>query len=596
MEAGFHFLRPLWLLALIPGIWLLWRLYTARRGAARWEEACDPHLLPHLLVGGRGGDSPWPMRLVGLGWLLAALALAGPVIEKLPQPVFQAAGARVVVIDLSRSMMAGDLKPSRLVRARFKALTFLRRVKEGRTGLVGFAGHPYALAPLTEDAQTIAALVPALEPKLMPIQGSRPGKALTLAVEMLKQAGAPGGDVLLITDGMDDPTEAFQAAEALKAAGGRLLILGMGTAEGAPIPSQGGGFLKDDGGSILLARFDPAPFQTLARRGGGRYEGMTADDGDLDRLLAAAERLQVTEEAGGPSDFSTDLWREEGPWLLLPLLPLAALAFRRGWLGALFLSLLFGAAPAEALEWDDLWKTPDQRGEQALRAGDAKRAAELFADPQRQGGAYYREGDYEKAAEAFGRAEGAGARYNLGNALARQNRLDEALAAYEETLKKNPDHADAAFNRDLVKRLLEQQKEQQQENKEGEQGDEGDQEKEPDAGEGQQGEQGDEPPPEEEKAPGEQEEQSGEQEEQSGGKEQAGEELEESPAEEHEEEKSEREEGAPGEEEENGKKSDRTLDQWLRSIPDDPGGLLRNKILLEHRRRGYAVKESKRPW
>ncbi len=327
--AEFHFLRPYWLLMLIPLAWICWRLRRPAGDGGAWQQICDPHLLPHLLVRETGREDRWRLWLLGLGWLLAVLALAGPTWSQRPQPVFRNLEARIIVLDLSNSMAAADLKPSRLTRARFKVADMLTQWNEGLTGLVVFAGDAFTVSPLTHDNDTIAALLPVLGPELMPTQGSRVDLGLRKAAELLQQAGINRGEILLVADGDNDHQTLDIIAE-LNNQGYRISVLAVGTEAGAPIPVANGGFLKDAAGNIVVPRLDTAHLQSLSRAGGGRYALISADSTDLETLLInnSVNPLSASEQA----DRQTDSWREEGPWLVLILLPLAALAFRRGWL------------------------------------------------------------------------------------------------------------------------------------------------------------------------------------------------------------------------------------------------------------------------
>lgn len=466
-----HFLRPLWFLALAPLPWLLWRLRRLDSGAAAWQGLVDAHLLPHLLVGADARIRRLPLVLLACGWLLGVTALAGPVWARLPQPLYQAQGQRVIVLDLSPDMDAQDLAPSRLGRARFEILDLLAAAEEGQTALLAYGAEPFLVSPLTGDSATIAAQVTDLATALLPVKGAkRTDLALAEAGELLKRADRLTGDIILITA---DPErlEAVRAMAAqLRDQGYRTSVLGLGTDQGAPIPLAGGGFQTDEQGVIRLSRLQPEPLRAIAAAGGGRYVALTADDADTRALLPAAGRdgdpLEREEDA------RADQWREEGPWLLMALLPLAALAFRRGWLSppTLLLGLCLAWVPppaAQAFGWADLWWRPDQQGARSLAAGDPQEAAARFARPDWRAAAQYQAGDFDQAATTLADQTGAEADYNRGNALAHAGKLREAAAAYERTLAEAPDHADARFNRDLVQRLLaEQEKAESQESSE----------------------------------------------------------------------------------------------------------------------------------
>jgi Ca-activated chloride channel homolog len=472
-----HLLRPEWLLALVPGLILLVLLWRRPAGAQVWRRVVDAHLLPHLLVGADRSVRPLSLWLLGLGWLLAALALAGPAWERIAQPVFGSGAARVLLLDLSPSMNAADLRPSRLARARFEILDLLTASDEGQSALLAFGPEPFVVSPLTLDAKTIASQVPQLTTDLIPVPGARDtARALRAAGELLERAAAPGGDIVLVTDGVGDMAAARLAAQALEAGGHRVSVLAVGTREGAPVPAgaDGGasGFVTDSEGGVRIDRLPEVDLRELARLGNGRYVEAQAGDADTRALLAAAApNARMTEE---PSLLS-DQWREEGPWLLLALLPFAALAFRRGWLVPVLACLLIlPPSPGWAFQWpeqwSDLWWRPDQQAARHFSAGENAEAAERFRDPAWQAAASYRAGDYARALAALSNAPDPDADYNSGNALARLGRLDEAIAAYERALERDASHEDARHNLDLLKSIRDQQQESGREDGDGEAG------------------------------------------------------------------------------------------------------------------------------
>ncbi len=459
MPHDFHFLNPEWFLALLPLAAILWAASRQGAGHNAWQRVVDRQLLPYLLME-RGGAARWlPLALAGAGWLAAVIALANPTFERRPVPAVRPEAARVVVLDLSRSMDAADLKPTRLTRARYKVADILERSRDGQVGLVAFAGDAFVVAPLSDDADTLLGMLEALSTEVMPVRGSRPDLALTKAGEILDQAGVRGGEVILVGDDPGDE-RAREAAAALAQAGRSLSVIGVGTEEGAPVPGA-----RDPEGRPALARLDPSGLAALALAGGGDYAPLSADGSDLDRVLHRQTGPAQPRAQAGQTE--ADQWDGLGPWIALGLLPLGALAFRRGWLlgAVLALTLTQGAltpSPALALGWDDLWQRRDQQAAAALAAGDAQRALDLAEQPGQRGTASYRLGDYQAAAAAFAGAGGADADYNRGNALALDGRLEDAIAAYDAALKREPGMADAEYNKARVEELLKQQQQQQE--------------------------------------------------------------------------------------------------------------------------------------
>jgi len=620
----FHFLRSEWLWGLVPlfGLFVL----VARRGttAQVWESVCDTHLLPHLLVGTEGARRCIPLVLLGLCWTLAVFALAGPVWSQLPQPVFRAESGLVMILDLSRSMDAQDVAPSRLTRAKHKILDILKARKEGQTGLVVYAGESFVVSPLTDDANTMVTLVQSLETDLMPLQGSRADLALQKAHELLKHVGPASGDLLLLTDDEGD-SATLKVVEELRGQGRRVSVLGVGTVDGAPIP-ESGGFLKDQDGAIVIPKLDIPSLQGIARVGGGRYATLTVDDQDINRVLPSGMSPK-TLSASNSKQRTTNLWREEGPWFVLLLLALALPAFRVGWLGMLVAFMLIPQV-SEAFSWENLWFRPDQQGAQALERGAPEDAAALFQDPVWKGIAHYRAGKYQEAEKAFSTVDTPEGHYNRGNALANLGRYEEALASYQTTITQEPHHADARHNMEIIKKLF--QKKQSSPKQEGQRSQQSKSfsSKEKNAGEDVRSE-----GKESAHASDTTSEQSGS--EKGGsqkGKLEEPEQLAESESDhsttsnqsekdqktteknvaretqepdsskadqfeqsmssasvikdkpEDQAEQSEVASAGPGEQTSEKQKSEQALQQWLRRIPDDPGGLLRRKFLLEHQR------------
>jgi Ca-activated chloride channel family protein len=557
-----HFIRPYWLLLLPLVILLPWLWKRTRRPSGDWKRVCDPHLLRWLSVTQAGrAERRGGHWLAGAALLISILALAGPSWQKLPDSSFSARDARVIVLDLSRSMLAEDLRPNRLTRARFRLADLLEMTDEGQVGLVGYAGDAYVVSPLTSDMNTVANLLPALRPDIIPVAGSRANRALELAASLLERAGLNRGEILLVSDSADSA----DAARARDLANDGIItsVLAVGTTEGAPIPS-GGGFVSDRSGNVVIARLDRTSLQAVADAGGGIYTelGTSAAGSSLWQEQGASD-FTLREEALG------ERWKDAGPWLVLLLLPLGVTGFRRGLLFVLPLVILPGLSWSPSVSadwWDGTWRNKDQQAYQALRADDAEKAAALAIDPDLSGEAWYRSGEHANALEAWAQLNSADAHYNRGNTLAHLEEYEAAIKAYDEALAIEPDMEDAIKNRALLEQMKQQQEQEGEDGESGE-GESSEEQQEGDSSEQSEGEQGEE---------GEQqEEQEGDQSE-------------------------EQTEGETGEEE--GEQVDyseawseedaQAMEQWLRRIPDDPGGLLRRKFRNQHQRRGAPQDET----
>ncbi|NOY14559.1 MAG: VWA domain-containing protein [Deltaproteobacteria bacterium] len=603
----FHFLRPLWFLSLPVLLTLLWLLWQRQLRSRSWQDVCDPALLPHLLLGRSQRRANWPLWLLLTALLLTVTALAGPTWRKLPQPLFRQQSALVICIDLSRSMLAADLKPNRLVRAKLKIQDILRQRREGQTALVAFAGDAFALTPLTDDRRTITALLKSLEPGLMPVQGSAPGRALELGAKLLHQAGLKQGTLLLVTDD-DRPLTAMKVARQLRKQGLQLQVLGVGTPQGAPIPLAGGGFYKDRAGNLVLPGLNEAGLRQLAEAGGGAYRRISIDDSDFHTLLADLQSHRL-DHAEAARNRSGDRWQEAGIWLLWPLALLASCAFRRGWL-VIFVLLLLTPAPAKALSWQDLWQRPDQQAGAEFTAGRYAAAAGRFEDPRWKASALYRAGRYPEALKALPKPQTGDDWYNRGNTLARSGKLAEAIKAYDQSLKLKPGDEDTLTNRKLVEQARQQQQKQKSQS-ERQQGDnqQAGTNKPQATGKNQPGKNGnagqdkdklsnsDRPakgeqppagkPPESPKDRSAQADNAQSRSAPQGRGQKSASNLEQRQS--QEQQAAAAAENAPPSAEE------REMRRRLQAIPDDPGGLLRRKFLYQYRNRGQQL-ETDRPW
>ncbi|HEX5636527.1 MAG TPA: VWA domain-containing protein, partial [Gammaproteobacteria bacterium] len=456
--ANFHFLRPEWFYALIPLAILALLLLRRKLLSRNWQSVIDPKLMPYVLIGKAGKQSYWPVILLTVAGVMTIIAQAGPVWQRLPQPVYKQQSAMVIALDLSSSMDAEDIKPSRLQRAQYKLRDLLALRHEGQTALVVYANAAFTVTPLTDDTNTIATMIPSLSTNMLPAQGNNTEAALTKSVELLKNAGVKDGDILLITDDIDISSDIFSSVHQQ---GYRVSILGIGTTDGAPIARSNGDFIKDNQGGIVISKLDASRLAEAARHGGGRYSNLATDERDIKYLLDAASvnRLQGNNKL---TEMKTDTWHEQGPWLLWLVIPLAALAFRKGYVAVLLLFILPLPQPAQAISWDELWKNNNQRAADELAQNNPQTAAELFKDPQWQAAAHYRAGNFDQAVQALADINHTDAHYNRGNALAKLGKINEAINAYDEALKLDPKNEDAAYNKE---QLLKQQQQQKNNNK-----------------------------------------------------------------------------------------------------------------------------------
>ncbi len=556
MPSEFIFLRPWWLLLIPVGILLAYA--AARTGRDNWRQVCDRALLPELTVIGDRVSTRLVWFLVLIGWLLATIALAGPAWERHQSARYDRVDAMVIVFDLSRSMGSSDIQPSRLERARYKALEVVEALQGKSVGLVAFAGDAFDVAPISDDIGTIVHLLQSLQIRMMPVQGSQASLGLRKAQQLLENSEHQRGSIVLLTDGVDE--SASSAAIDLREKGYRLSVIAVGTQAGSPINLEDGDFLKNAAGEFVVSPVDYGALAELAELGGGLFSLVSEpfSESILQSIHFGDGSLQLAEE----DRFRAD-WNDHGPWFLLALLPLVALCFRRGWILALIVLLPLGAQEARALEWQDLWQRADQRAAAAVQRQDYD-DTRLRDHPEWNGIALYRQDKFEEAALAFSYADDQFAKFNTGNALARSGNLQSAIEQYEAALQIDPEFEDAKFNLDLVRKALRQQPRQSA------RGDSSNDSEDRSDGDVQQAAEPERMAPDGERS------ESGE-----------GDQKDEPRDEDNQLARSESDAEA---------EQKQLMEQWLRVIPDDPAGLLRRRFYYEYRERDPVQRQSTVAW
>lgn len=465
----FHFLRPWWLLGLMPAVLLVWAVRRRGDVRRRWRETIAPHLLDALMLGERRRLALRPVHLTALLLALGAVALAGPSWRQERPPFLDDKAPLAIAVDLSPSMDAVDVTPTRLERAKLKIKALLARRDGGRTALYAYAGSTHLVLPLTDDASLLQTFADALQTRIMPVPGRDMAQALRVIDADLKREPVPG-TILFLTDAVDP---AAAAAFRAQAGSGRSqpVVLALGTAQGGPLRNAAGGFVEQDGARIF-ARLDVKALERFGDDSGVPVATFTPDSDDdvawvQRHVQSHLERMQAGDRTR---------WKDEGWWLVAPIALLAMLWFRKGWTvrwsAGLLLALALATPPearaqssapatqASAVRpWRfvDLWLTHDQQGRRAFEQGDFARAATLFDDPMWRGIAQYRAGQYAQAVQSFARVDSAQADYNQGNALARQGQYQQAAARYRQALRRQPQWPAAAANLALMEKLQAQQ-------------------------------------------------------------------------------------------------------------------------------------------
>lgn len=301
----FHFLRPWWLLTILPLLGLLWFLWRQSPRLEAWAAVCDGHLLKHLVQSKGQGRRHLALSSLFISILCMIISISGPTWSRLPVPSYQQIQPRVLVLDMSEAMLAQDLAPDRLTRAKFKLHDLFKRRDVGQFGLVVYTGEPFVVSPLTDDAQTIDALLSSLSPDIMPVEGQHLEAALEEAGQLLANAGYKQGQILVLTG----ETPSLAAIEVAKTLAAKQIYTSV-------MP-------------ILASKVSSSLFKNLASAGQGQLVPFSDTSDDLEQWLknsTGEEQYWLSRENDIP------MWRDEGRWFLIPALILLLPVYRRGWL------------------------------------------------------------------------------------------------------------------------------------------------------------------------------------------------------------------------------------------------------------------------
>ena len=582
IETEFHFLRAGWILLIPISILLIFFFKRRMLTIGNWEKLIDKRLLPYVMSRRQLSDNQYKWWLISLISVLSIIALAGPTWERIEQPSFRTDQSLVIALDLSRSMNAQDITPNRLTRAKLKILDILERRQGAQVALIVYSANAFTVTPLTSDTDTIIALINSIDTSIMPSRGSYPALAIDKGLQLLNQASVSNGEIILVTDG-GITSDSFSSAQKLRDEGYRLSALGIGSMNGAPIPKETGGFITDNTGQITISRLEVDDLRDLVEIGGGSYTSITSNDQDIDTLLS--EVYSAVRESD--DSVTTDQWKEFGPWLLLIVVPFGSLLFRKGWVFVFLLTIMPIDNSVYALDWNDLWKTRDQQAKEAMESGDYDKAIELFEDSEWLAAAHYKAGNYRQSANGYNNNSNIDHLYNHANSLAKIGQFEEAIENYEKVIAEEPNAEDALYNLNLLKDLLSENQSSEENN------DDGQSSEEASTGEQSQQQNGDES----EQSDNEGNSKTGDSDDESDANpnqklsneediEAIEKELERAAEENSNQEPQQEDNNESGIEGRMAQEQQQAMEQWLRRIPDDPGGLLRRKFRYQYQRQG----------
>lgn len=421
-----------------------------------------------------------------LGLALLAVALSRPQCGTRTEVSRSTGIDLAIVLDASRSMLAADVRPDRIGRAKLELGALLDGLGGDRVGVVAFAGDAFVQCPLTSDHAAVGLFLRAIEPDELPRQGTSLARALAAARDLLlgAEGGARSKVVLVVSDGEDHEGGVASAAQALAQEGARIFALAVGTPQGAPVPPREGRRARGGRGEPVLTRLDLTTLRLLADEGDGDVYDVSSPDHGLAAFRAALDRMDQSELEGRV----TTTYEDRYALAAFPgfLLLLAALLFREargpGGLGsagqgeggdtrrpanrslALLALLLLGFSPLRAEE------EHVRDGNARLKAGDPVGARRAYDEAERavgahpeidfdRGNAAFGEGRLEEAMAAWRQAAGAApaplasrALQNVGSALAAAGDREGAVRALSDALAKDPSNEDARWNLEVLLR------------------------------------------------------------------------------------------------------------------------------------------------
>ena len=446
---AFHFIRPLWLWALLPFLAMAYVALKPNRAQQDWKSRLPEHLAIALNVGEKAWRKKLPVKLWTVIALLAIVTAAGPTWQREAAPFGEDRSPVFMVLDLSESMLQKDIKPTRLARAKYKIQDLVTQNSAKKTALIVYAGSAHLAVPLTKDTQVFTPILNALSPEVMPRSGKYPEQALAVIEQQLNEQAEQvhSATIVLVTDGVgSEVATTYRGFIARDDIAIQLLILGVGNAQrGSDIP------------------FDESSLKQLASSTGGDYKAISNDNTDINWLLRAInQHIELNGESAQP-------WKDMSYPLVFIIMFIFLLWFRKGWtVHWCLLPLIFAmqTQPVHAskevaseeiagFHFLNLWMTQDQQAQWYFERGEYLQAAERFVSSKHKAQAYYLAEEFVLAKAFYLRVNSKQGMLGAANSLAQAREYVQARAMYRQILAQYPAFVAAKTNLVIVEKIIE---------------------------------------------------------------------------------------------------------------------------------------------
>ncbi|WP_347839230.1 VWA domain-containing protein [uncultured Draconibacterium sp.] len=433
----FHLLRPEWLWAFIPMLVVAVIIVFTAKEDKKWKKVIAPALRPFMFTKEKRSSLTFPLLAFVLITSIGILALSGPTWSKVEVPGAKSEAVLMIAVDCSLSMMAEDIQPNRLERAKFKIRDLLDANPGARVSLYAYSGTAHTVVPMCSDYRLLTHHLESLSPGIMPVQGTNLQMMMQMADSTLKKVEAPS-TLLLVTDVITDDQQNLLEAF-VETSKHSLEILTMATSEGAQIPKNAQKQpVTDANGNVVISSLNSNVLFKLQKHDKINIITLTLDNSDMELL---AEKVRAKLKFQADEEESEEQWKDMGFVLLILLVLLIPFWFRRGWMIQYgWIPLLFLMSSCGDNTWNDLWYSKDYQGQKLYNAQNFEEAGNTYESAFHRGVAYYKAGNFDAAAQAFSRDSSANSLYNLGLAYTQLGKYNEALSALELAAEKDPEN------------------------------------------------------------------------------------------------------------------------------------------------------------